>query len=145
MREFFLAVFFASVTGALAVSFAGGSVYEKYIKYVVSLLFGIVIISPFASVRDMDFTPQAQSAVSASTNDETIIKQQTEKELLAYFDALLSNEMGINVLDIGIEMDMKDGEMVIGEITVYVDPDKTDEVQLFLSDEFGPGLTAKSE
>ena len=42
----------------------------------------------------MDFTPQAQSAVSASTNDETIIKQQTEKELLAYFDALLSNEMG---------------------------------------------------
>ena len=93
----------------------------------------------------MDFTPQAQSAVSASTNDETIIKQQTEKELLAYFDALLSNEMGINVLDIGIEMDMKGGEMVIGEITVYVDPDKTDEVQLFLSDEFGPGLTAKSE
>ena len=49
------------------------------------------------------------------------------------------------MLDIGIEMDMKGGEMVIGEITVYVDPDKTDEVQLFLSDEFGPGLTAKSE
>ena len=49
------------------------------------------------------------------------------------------------MLDIGIEMDMKDGEMVIGEITVYVDSDKTDEVQLFLSDKFGPGLTAKSE
>lgn len=59
MRTFFLSVFLASLAGALSVAFAGGGAYEKYIKYIVSLLLILLLISPFASLKSIDYELEA--------------------------------------------------------------------------------------
>lgn len=65
MRAFFLSVLLASLAGALSVSLAGGSAYEKYIKYIVSLLLILVLIAPFASLKTIDYEFEAQETLSA--------------------------------------------------------------------------------
>ena len=68
MRAFFLSVLLASLAGALSVSLAGGSAYEKYIKYIVSLLLILVLIAPFASLKTIDYEFEAQETLSAAAD-----------------------------------------------------------------------------
>lgn len=123
MRTFFLSVFLASLAGALSVAFAGGGAYEKYIKYIVSLLLILLLISPFASLKSIDYELEAQETLSIAANDGAVYEQQIHEELLLYFDALLQNDLGINARDIRIDIGIQDGEAVVGDITVYVDED----------------------
>ena len=104
MRTFFLSVFLASLAGALSVAFAGGGAYEKYIKYIVSLLLILLLISPFASLKSIDYELEAQETLSIAANDGAVYEQQIHEELLLYFDALLQNDLGINARDIRIDI-----------------------------------------
>ena len=82
MRTFFLSVFLASLAGALSVAFAGGGAYEKYIKYIVSLLLILLLISPFASLKSIDYELEAQETLSIAANDGAVYEQQILEELL---------------------------------------------------------------
>ena len=144
MRSFFLSVFLASLAGALSVAFAGGGAYEKYIKYIVSLLLILLLISPFASLKSIDYELEAQETLSIAANDGAVYEQQIHEELLLYFDALLQNDLGINARDIRIDIGIQDGEAVVGDITVYVDEDDLTEAGAYLFAKFGSGVTASA-
>ena len=144
MRTFFLSVFLASLAGALSVAFAGGGAYEKYIKYIVSLLLILLLISPFASLKSIDYELEAQETLSIAANDGAVYEQQIHEELLLYFDALLQNDLGINARDIRIDIGIQDGEAVVGAITVYVDEDDLTEAGAYLFAKFGSGVTASA-
>ena len=144
MRPFFLSVFLASLAGALSVAFAGGGAYEKYIKYIVSLLLILLLISPFASLKSIDYELEAQETLSIAANDGAVYEQQIHEELLLYFDALLQNDLGINARDIRIDIGIQDGEAVVGDITVYVDEDDLPEAGAYLFAKFGSGVTASA-
>ncbi len=144
MRTFFLSVFLASLAGALSVAFAGGGAYEKYIKYIVSLLLILLLISPFASLKSIDYELEAQETLSIAANDGAVYEQQIHDELLLYFDALLQNDLGINARDIRIDIGIQDGEAVVGDITVYVDEDDLTEAGAYLFAKFGSGVTASA-
>lgn len=144
MRTFFLSVFLASLAGALSVAFAGGGAYEKYIKYIVSLLLILLLISPFASLKSIDYELEAQETLSIAANDGAVYEQQIHEELLLYFDALLQNDLGINARDIRIDIGIRDGEAVVGDITVYVDEDDLTEAGAYLFAKFGSGVTASA-
>lgn len=136
MRTFFLSVFLASL--------AGGGAYEKYIKYIVSLLLILLLISPFASLKSIDYELEAQETLSIAANDGAVYEQQIHEELLLYFDALLQNDLGINARDIRIDIGIQDGEAVVGDITVYVDEDDLTEAGAYLFAKFGSGVTASA-
>ncbi len=144
MRTFFLSVFLASLAGALSVAFAGGGAYEKYIKYIVSLLLILLLISPFASLKSIDYELEAQETLSIAANDGAVYEQQIHEELLLYFDALLQNDLGTNARDIRIDIGIQDGEAVVGDITVYVDEDDLTEAGAYLFAKFGSGVTASA-
>ena len=144
MRTFFLSVFLASLAGALSVAFAGGGAYEKYIKYIVSLLLILLLISPCASLKSIDYELEAQETLSIAANDGAVYEQQIHEELLLYFDALLQNDLGINARDIRIDIGIQDGEAVVGDITVYVDEDDLTEAGAYLFAKFGSGVTASA-
>lgn len=144
MRTFFLSVFLASLAGALSVAFAGGGAYEKYIKYIVSLLLILLLISPFASLKSIDYELEAQETLSIAANDGAVYEQQIHEELLLYFDVLLQNDLGINARDIRIDIGIQDGEAVVGDITVYVDEDDLTEAGAYLFAKFGSGVTASA-
>ena len=144
MRTFFLSVFLASLAGALSVAFAGGGAFEKYIKYIVSLLLILLLISPFASLKSIDYELEAQETLSIAANDGAVYEQQIHEELLLYFDALLQNDLGINARDIRIDIGIQDGEAVVGDITVYVDEDDLTEAGAYLFAKFGSGVTASA-
>ena len=144
MRTFVLSVFLASLAGALSVAFAGGGAYEKYIKYIVSLLLILLLISPFASLKSIDYELEAQETLSIAANDGAVYEQQIHEELLLYFDALLQNDLGINARDIRIDIGIQDGEAVVGDITVYVDEDDLTEAGAYLFAKFGSGVTASA-
>ena len=144
MRTFFLSVFLASLAGALSVAFAGGGAYEKYIKYIVSLLLILLLITPFASLKSIDYELEAQETLSIAANDGAVYEQQIHEELLLYFDALLQNDLGINARDIRIDIGIQDGEAVVGDITVYVDEDDLTEAGAYLFAKFGSGVTASA-
>ena len=144
MRTFFLSVFLASLAGALSVAFAGGGAYEKYIKYIVSLLLILLLISPFASLKSIDYELEAQETLSIAANDGAVYEQQIHEEVLLYFDALLQNDLGINARDIRIDIGIQDGEAVVGDITVYVDEDDLTEAGAYLFAKFGSGVTASA-
>ena len=144
MRTFFLSVFLASLAGALSDAFAGGGAYGKYIKYIVSLLWILLLISPFASLKSIDYELEAQETLSIAANDGAVYEQQIHEELLLYFDALLQNDLGINARDIRIDIGIQDGEAVVGDITVYVDEDDLTEAGAYLFAKFGSGVTASA-
>ena len=118
--------------------------YEKYIKYIVSLLLILLLISPFASLKSIDYELEAQETLSIAANDGAVYEQQIHEELLLYFDALLQNDLGINARDIRIDIGIQDGEAVVGDITVYVDEDDLTEAGAYLFAKFGSGVTASA-
>lgn len=144
MRAFFLSVLLASLAGALSVSLAGGSAYEKYIKYIVSLLLILVLIAPFASLKTIDYEFETQETLSAAADGGAVYEQQIHEELLRYFDALLQNDLGINARDVRIDIGIQDGEAVVGDITVYVDEADLTEAGAYLFAKFGSGVTASA-
>ena len=144
MRAFFLSVLLASLAGALSVSLAGGSAYEKYIKYIVSLLLILVLIAPFASLKTIDYEFEAQETLSAAADGGAVYEQQIHEELLRYFDALLQNDLVINARDVRIEIGIQDGDAVVGDITVYVDEADLTEAGAYLFAKFGSGVTASA-
>lgn len=85
MRAFFLSVLLASLAGALSVSLAGGSAYEKYIKYIVSLLLILVLIAPFASLKTIDYEFEAQETLSAAADGGRGIRAADSRGAFAVF------------------------------------------------------------
>ena len=89
MRTFFLSVFLASLAGALSVAFAGGGAYEKYIKYIVSLLLILLLISPFASLKSIDYELEAQETLSIAANDGAVYEPDNRRNIFRHFQKML--------------------------------------------------------
>ena len=104
----------------------------------------LLLISPFASLKSIDYELEAQETLSIAANDGAVYEQQIHDELLLYFDALLQNDLGINARDIRIDIGIQDGEAVVGDITVYVDEDDLTEAGAYLFAKFGSGVTASA-
>ena len=142
MKDYFLTLLTASVLGGVLAVLAGGSSYEKYIKYIASLVCVVIIMSPLKSFVSAPFklpeeyTASGVSEVSVTGADE-VIAAVTVSELDTYIKDILFIEFGINVPLTDIKIEWTEKHLIINEITVFLnnnDRSYLTDVKKYLSD-----------
>ena len=146
MKEYFLAVLASSVLSSVCVSLVSGTPFEKYIKYVCSLVCAAVLVLPFAGlVEDADLPVTEYSFASVSVPDEKasgIAADFAEESVKAYVSGILEEKFGIIPYDVRIEIDTGDG-ITAGGLTVTLcgsDGGLRDEAEDFLYSVLGGGV-----
>ena len=121
MSGYFYALLVTSVCGAVCGILAWGG-FEKYIKYIASLICVLVMLSPF---REIDISGIMNSASEIypeeSIGDGLLYKtasEMTEDRAEEYINQIVFNKFGINPISTHIKIDWEQEEPVIEDITV---------------------------
>lgn len=110
----------ASVLGAVCATFAGGK-FEKYLRYLASLICILLILSPFRSwSADALLQPDANGADTFSLPEtdtlETRTRAMTEEQICRQIAAALSAQTGITDPTIRIDMEWTEQEAIVTAI-----------------------------
>ena len=143
MRGYFYTLLVCSVCGAVCTLLAWGG-FEKYIKYISSLVCAVILISPLASLlgRDnVELTPEfTQSDASIPIRTHELAEKQAEE----YINEMLFNEFGIKEASADIKIDWgQDGAVLLG-ISVALsgqDLSRADEICIYLREQLGSEVT----
>lgn len=141
MKDYFLTLLIASVLGGILAVLSSGSGFERYIKYIASLVCVVIILSPLKRFISAPFQlpepafAHAESALPEKKADE-LLASVTKAELDAYIKDILFKEFGIKIPLTDIKIDWTDDSFVITSLVVYLDEDnknRQNEVQDFLA------------
>ena len=151
MKDYFLTLLTASVLGGILAVLAGGSSYEKYIKYVASLICVVIILSPLKSFISTPFRLPKEYAESSTpevsvTGADQVIASVTVSELDAYIKDILFIRFGIKVPVTDIKIDWADNCLIINGITVFLNSDDreyTAEVKEYLGDTIDKSISVE--
>ncbi len=143
MRGYFYTLLVCSVCGAVCTLLAWGG-FEKYIKYISSLVCAVILISPLASLlgRDnVELNPElTQSDASIPIRTHELAEKQAEE----YINEMLFNEFGIKEASADIKIDWgQDGAVLLG-ISVALsgqDLSRADEICIYLREQLGSEVT----
>lgn len=143
MRGYFYTLLVCSVCGAVCTLLAWGG-FEKYIKYISSLVCTVILISPIASLlgKDIaDLEPEiTQNDLSASGRTHELAEMQAEE----YINEMLLNKFGIKEAYTDIKIDWgQDGYMLLGISVALSEQDlaHADEIRVYLQDQLGSEVT----
>ncbi len=120
MNGYFYTLLVASVCGALCSMLTWGG-YEKYIKYICSLICICLMILPF---REIDFALEdfdAEAVTTPSNPDDglyTLSTELTEVRIGEYIDEIVFSQFGIKPKGSYIKIDWTLKEPIIESITV---------------------------
>lgn len=151
MKSYFLTLLIASVLGGILAVLSSGSNFEKYIKYIASLVCVVIIISPLKSFISAPFTlPEADSAnaetsVPVNKADE-VLASVTKNELDSYIKDILFKEFGIKIPLTDIKIDWTDNCFVITQAVVYLDvndKNRQNDVKDFLADQIDKSVSVE--
>jgi hypothetical protein len=139
------------VLGGILAVLSSGSSFEKYIKYIASLVCVVIILAPLKSFISGPFSlPEsisttAESTVSANASDE-VLASVTKTRLDSYIKDILFNEFGINTPSTDIKIDWTDNCFVISKVTVYLnykDRSRQSDVKNFLNDKIDKSISVE--
>ncbi len=142
MKSYFYVLLVASVCGAMCSMLASGG-FEKYIKYISSLICICLMIMPF---REIDLVKTLELAEFSSPSFETdkglylISSEIAEKRAEDYINEIVFSQIGIKPLSTDIKIDWTLTEPVIESITVslsHEDVSFAEETKKYLSDVLG--------
>lgn len=122
MKEYFFCILVASVIGSVC-SILGGNRFEKYIKYIASLICLLIILIPFrkTDINEIIDNDNIQWEIQNQNNQadlNNLSQAMTEKRLKEYINEIVFNKFGINPSDINININWTEDECIIQEITV---------------------------
>jgi len=151
MKNYFLVLLIASVLGGVFTVLASGSNFDKYVKYIASLICVVIIIAPLKSFISAPFEiPEAyesniQTETSSSEVDE-VIASETITELDVYIKDIIFSEFGINTPSTNIKIDWKEDCIIITGVTVFLEKrDKAfrEKVEKYLAETVGKGVSVE--
>lgn len=147
MRGYFYTLLVASVCGAVCAMLAWGG-FEKYIKYIASLVCIVLLISP---LREIDITKAVEKlneAVESLPEGESPLYETaaslTEREAEKYLTEIVFNKFGIKPIYSDINIDWTLDEPTIQSITVALsveDMPFADDVDAYLEQVLGGEVT----
>ncbi len=120
-----------------AIAVSGG--FEKYIKYIASLICVAVMVSPFRDIDISEITEKAKAEFAISQDTEDLFYKTsgeiTEERIETYIKDIVFNKFGIKPLSTHIEIDWGKEEPIIESITLTfssADYPKSTEIQNYL-------------
>ncbi len=127
MSGYFQTLLVASVCGAVCMMLAWGG-FEKYIKYIASLVCVVLIISPFRNF-DLSSVDLTDIEESSGTPDSSLpdlyarAEQMTEQRSEKYISDLVFSKFGIKAVYTDIKIEWSENEAVIVGIEIAVKSD----------------------
>ncbi len=124
MSGYFYTLLVASVCGAVCMMLAWGG-FEKYIKYIASLICVALLISP---LREIDISSVVSDSLdysqaetdSSMTDLYAISEQMTEQTAEKYIRDIVFSEFGINAVSADIKIEWGKTEAVITDIDLVL-------------------------
>ncbi len=151
LQGYFSAVLTASVLGALCVGFVGKP-FEKYIKYLASLICILLILAPLRKIDVSSlFRGEAEQTEVSLPNAKPLQElagQQAEQEICSQIAASLSGATGIFPTQVRIDIDWTEEEPVIRSVTLCLsekDSERADEAKTWAESAFGVPITVLTE
>ena len=139
MSGYFYTLLVASVCGAVCMMLAWGG-FEKYIKYIASLICVALLISPLREIDissvvsdSLDYS-QAESD-SSMTDLYAISEQMTERTAEKYIRDIVFSEFGINAVSADIKIEWGKTEAVITNIDLVLtknDMNRAEDIKKYL-------------
>lgn len=130
MRGYFYSLLAASVCTSLCSMLVSGG-FEKYIKYLASLICVAVMVSPLRQIDFSETINKAESELSMIDTDNGLFYETageiTEKRSEEYINQIVFNQFGIKPRSTHIEIDWGKEEPVIENIKVCLSPEDLDE------------------
>lgn len=122
MKGYFYMLLITAVCGGACSVLAWGG-FERYIKYIVSLVCILIMILPFKSVDISEITEnlQPEAEISETQLQTGLYKtsaELTEKQAKEYISQIVLSKFGIKPAYTHIKIDWTEKEAVIREITV---------------------------
>ena len=126
--------------------------FEKYIKYIASLVCVVLLISPLRSI-DMSFISDAEYGVSSESTEEVsdiyaMTAALTEQSAEKYISDLVFSEFGIKAVTADIKIEWSKNEAVIESIVLVLskgDMNRSDDVKKYLFSVLGGEVTVVEE
>ena len=120
MRGYLFALFVTAVISSVISVLACGG-FEKYVKYIASLVCASVIIIPIKNIdfsSCFEYTEYSASATEAPSLLYSESARLTEQSATSYITELIFNKFGINVSGVSIKIDWEKKDPIIEAITV---------------------------
>ncbi len=140
MRDYFAALFFASLLGAICTSLAGSKL-EKYMRYLAALLCILLIISP---LRDLKLStpslPEEDLSVPQGNTLSELAQAEAETDICKALSTALSAGTGITPASLRIDIDWNTTEPVIHTVSVALfsgDFSRKEEVEAWVANNYG--------
>lgn len=152
MSGYFYTLLVASVCGAVCMMLAWGG-FEKYIKYIASLICVALLISP---LRRIDISGEMDGTLDSSytENDSSVLdldkvsEQMTEQKAEKYITDLVFLEFGINAVSADIKIEWGKTEAVINCIDLVLsdgDMRQADAIEKYLFSVLGGEVSVIEE
>lgn len=123
MKGYFYILLVTSICASLC-SAVVSSGFEKYIKYIASLICVIVMVSPLKNIDISQITESAEKEFEAYRGDEDLLYKTsgelTEERAKDYIEEMIFNKFGIKPLSVNIEIDWGKEEPTIDNITILL-------------------------
>lgn len=138
MSGYFYVLLIASVCGAVCTVMVWGG-FERYIKYIASLICVALLISPF---RDLNIEQELDSYESLAAENHVsqaglyeLAAEMTEERAEDYISQIVFSEFGIKTVATDIKIDWEENEPIIEYISVTLasaDMDMSEEAKDYL-------------
>ena len=152
MNGYFYTLLVASVCGAVCVLLSWGG-FEKYIKYIASLICVVLIIVPLREI-DISAFDVGELEISSPESDSaeaelyTVIEQMTKQRAEKYICDIVFSEFGINAVSADIKIEWGKTEAVIKNIDLVLisdDMNKAEDIRQYLFSALGGEVSIVEE
>ena len=152
MNGYFYTLLVASVCGAVCVLLAWGG-FEKYIKYIASLICVVLIIAPLREI-DISAFDVGELEISSPESDSaeaelyTVTEQMTKQRAEKYICDIVFSEFGINAVSADIKIEWGKTEAVIKNIELVLisdDMNKAEDIRQYLFSALGGEVSIVEE
>lgn len=152
MSGYFYTLLVASVCGAVCMMLVWGG-FEKYIKYIASLICVVLLISPLREIDIIAFTEDAfeNSDVENGAHGSdlyAISERITEQSAEKYICDIVFSEFGINAVDTDIKIEWGKTEAVITGINMVLtvnDMNRAEDIKKYLFSVLGGEVSIVEE
>ncbi len=143
MNGFFYTLLVTSVCGAICSALSVGG-FEKYLKYIASLVCVCVIVSALRNVDFSDYFDSnngfSESFPETSEGLYPLATEIAEERTEAYISEIVFSKFGINTVGCDIKIDWAQDEPVIEFIRVFLDNEnlkRKNDVTAYLAETLG--------
>lgn len=127
MSSYFTALLAASICGAVCTLLADG--FEKYLKYVASLICIVIIVSPLVSIKPSSYLPNCDTDTLIPSTDApdlyALSCKSAEESAEKYLSDTLFSEFGIKAVSADIVIDWDTESPTAREIIIALGGEDT--------------------